>query len=78
MVAFRSCFLAGVAALAYAFPAVDCAPSPQAPTDAPPSVPIAIGGKEADISIEFIALMLPEYDGGYSLVFLSQACPGDH
>lgn len=59
MTSLRSGLLAAIAVLASSLPATLSAPTARAPA----SVPIAIGGKEADISIDFISLMLPEYDG---------------
>ena len=53
MVCLRNALLATAAAVAYAAPAAKT----------PKSVPIAIGGKEASISEEFIAQMKPDYDG---------------
>lgn len=65
MVSIRNCLLS--AAVAYALPAVDCAPATTSGAAAPTAVPVAIGGKEASISIDFIALMLPEYDGTFTI-----------
>ena len=39
------------------------ASAPTSSSNASAPVPIALGGKEADISEDFIRLMLPEYDG---------------
>ena len=61
MVCFRNYLIAAAAAIS-SITRVTCAPTVPKP---PPSVPIAVGGKEAAISIEFIALMLPEYDGKF-------------
>jgi len=57
MVSLRNSLFVAVAA-ATVLPA-NCAPTDAA---APPPVPIALGGKEASISQEFIELMKPEYD----------------
>lgn len=75
MVSFRSCAFAAALTVAHCLPLVDCAPtaSASAPVGygsggtaaSPTSVPIAVGGKEHDISVAFISLMLPEYDGTF-------------
>ena len=63
MVRLHNYFLAAVLAGVSGLPSVTCAP---ADASAPPSVPVAIGGKEASISKEFIKLMKPEYDGNFN------------
>ena len=56
MIGLRNCALTAAAVFACVLPSAQCQTEPA-------SVPIAIGGKETAITLDFIALMLPEYDG---------------